>query len=242
MPQQVVRLGIVFGLMVAALLVARQFLVPQTFGRLGHYRAAAVDEVAAAKVKYAGREACAVCHGDMVAKNQAGRHRDVACEVCHGPAAAHVDAPTERHPIKPRQRKFCTLCHAYDPARPTGFPQIDPATHNPAKPCMGCHDPHAPETPRPPDSCSACHGMIARTHAVSSHAAIPCTQCHETPKQHRIQPHLSRPGKPATREFCGQCHAREAKSSPDIPRVDLATHGERTVCWQCHYPHFPEAK
>ena len=30
------------------------------------------------------------------------------------------------------------------------------------------------------------------------------------------------------------------KSDKEIPRVDMATHGERYVCWQCHYPHSPE--
>ena len=44
------------------------------------------------------------------------------------------------------------------------------------------------------------------------------------------------------RAFCGQCHAPDAKSDKEIPRVDMATHGERYVCWQCHYPHMPEVK
>ncbi|MBI4876576.1 MAG: hypothetical protein HY822_18215 [Acidobacteria bacterium] len=241
MPQQVVRLGLVFALLIAALLSARWFLVPKTFGQAGHYRAAAVDDVIATKVRYAWREACPMCHPDVAGKNQNGRHRAVACEVCHGAAQAHADAP-EKHPAIPRQRKFCAICHAYDAGRPTGFPQIDSAAHNPAKSCLSCHNPHAPETPRPPDSCGACHGLIARTHVVSNHASIACTQCHETPKQHRVEPLVNRPSKPATREFCGQCHASDAKSSKEIPRVDLAAHGERRVCWECHYPHFPEAK
>jgi hypothetical protein len=25
-----------------------------------------------------------------------------------------------------------------------------------------------------------------------------------------------------------------------IPQVDLDTHGQPNLCWQCHYPHFPE--
>jgi hypothetical protein len=134
------------------------------------------------------------------------------------------------------------LCHGYDPGRPTGFPQVDPVTHNPVRPCIGCHQPHAPETPRPPEHCGACHGSIARTHVVSNHALIDCTRCHQTEKRHITAPHLSRPGKPSSREFCGQCHGREAASDKRIPRVDLATHEPAYVCWQCHYPHFPEAK
>ena len=242
MPQQVTRLSIVFGLMILGLVLARQFLVPKTFGALGHYRAAAVDAIAAREVKYAGHLACAGCHDDIVKLHDTQRHRDVACEVCHGPAAAHVESPTEVRLPAPKQRGYCPLCHGYNPSRPTGFPQIDPAAHNPPKPCISCHNPHAPETPRTPEECSACHGQIARTMAVSHHALLPCTRCHEADKQHKITPRTSRPTRPASREFCGQCHDRGVASAKEIPRVDLATHGERYVCWQCHYPHFPELR
>jgi len=242
MPQQIWRLSIVFGLLVLALALARLFLVPETFGRIGHYRAAAIDSIAARKIKYAGRRACALCHGEVVTNHAAHRHAGVSCEVCHGPAAAHVDAPAEVRLTAPKQRGYCPLCHGYDPSRPTGFPQIDPVAHNPLKPCVSCHNPHAPEPPRTPEHCGACHGQISRAKAVSPHATLECTQCHRTDKQHMISPAQRRPSIPASRAFCGQCHAPEAASPKDIPRVDMSTHGERYVCWQCHYPHFPELK
>lgn len=242
MRPQITRLLIAFGILIAGLAVARHFLVPPTFGRIGHYRAAAIDAIAARPIRYAGHEACATCHEDIVKTHGTHRHRQVACEVCHGAAAAHVEAPTEKRPVVPRQRGACPLCHGYDPSRPTGFPQIDPVTHNPMKPCYTCHEPHAPEPPRTPEDCSACHGEIARTKAISHHALLACTQCHETKKEHKINPTLSRPGKPVAREFCGGCHARDANSAKEIPRVDIASHGGQYVCWQCHYPHFPELK
>jgi len=242
MPQQIWRLLVVFGLLVAALVLARHFLIPKTFGEVGHYRAAAVDSIAARKVKYAGRETCAICHDDIARNHGGHRHAGLSCEVCHGSGAAHADAPSDVHLQTPRQRAQCLLCHAYDPSRPTGFPQIDPVAHNAPKPCVGCHNPHAPEPPRAPEECGACHGQIARTKAVSPHAVLACTQCHQTEKRHMVNPAASRPSKPASREFCGQCHARGAPSSKEIPRVDLETHGQRYVCWQCHYPHSPELK
>jgi len=242
MNQQTSRLLVVFGVMIGALLTARHFLVPKTFGKLGHYRAAAVDVVAANKAKYAGKEACAPCHDEIVQTHDTHRHISVTCEVCHGAAAAHIDAPTEVKLRAPRERGQCPLCHGYNPSRPTGFPQIDPATHNPAKACISCHNPHAPEPPRTPEACSACHGGIAREKAVSPHASLECTECHQVDKQHKVTPRLSTPTKPASREFCGRCHATGAKSAPGIPKVDLATHEERYVCWQCHYPHSPELK
>jgi hypothetical protein len=131
------------------------------------------------------------------------------------------------------------VCHAYDRSRPTGFPQINPASHNPDLPCITCHNPHDPVPPEVPQECSACHAQIARTKAVSRHASLACTTCHEVSEQHKVSPRSALPGKPQTREFCGQCHAGGAGDSP-VPQIDLATHGSHYLCWQCHYPHMPE--
>lgn len=241
-PQQVVRLGAVFAVAIAALVAARSLLVPETFGELGHYRAAAIDSIAARPKKYAGHQECAVCHDDLAAKRAAGNHRGVACEVCHGPEQAHVDAPLDVKPPAPRDRGFCPLCHAYNPSRPTGFPQIDPVAHNPLKPCITCHDPHAPVPPAVPEECSACHGQIARQKALSHHANLPCVTCHQAPQQHKVTPRAVRPTKPQERAFCGRCHAEGASSPADIPRIDLTGHNPRYLCWQCHYPHYPETQ
>ena len=122
-------------------------LVPATFGELGHYRAAAVDSLAARPLRHAGRQECEACHEDVAAARIVGNHRGVACEVCHGPQQAHVADPVSVTPPAPRDRGFCPRCHAYNASRPTGFPQIDPLVHNPLKACINCHDPHAPAPP-----------------------------------------------------------------------------------------------
>ncbi|MEK6768861.1 MAG: multiheme c-type cytochrome [Gemmatimonadota bacterium] len=241
-PQQVRRLTVAFALVAVAFLTARRLFVPATFGERGHYRASAVDTILASEIRYAGHEACETCHAPVAEKKSQSYHRGVACEVCHGPQAAHVSAPLDNKPPAPRTRAYCPLCHGYNPSRPTGFPQIDPALHNPVRPCITCHDPHDPTPPRPPESCAACHGQIARTKAVSYHAQLPCTQCHEADPRHVVSPRQVRPTKPSTREFCGQCHAPGAASAPEIPRIDLETHNRGYVCWQCHYPHHPEAR
>ncbi len=240
MPQQVPRLLAVFVLAAAGLIGARYYLVPETFGDVGHYRAAAVDSIVAYKKKYAGHQECALCHGPITQRRLSSNHRGVACEVCHGPAADHVAAPMNVKPPAPRERGFCPLCHAYNPSRPTGFPQIDPVGHNPLTPCISCHDPHQPEPPVVPEECSACHGQIARQKAVSHHATLPCTTCHDAPEEHKTTPRAVRVSKPAERSFCGSCHATDAPSPPRIPRIDLRTHEEQYRCWQCHYPHYPE--
>ena len=239
MPQQVVRLLSVFLVALVGFVVMRYVLVPDTFGDIGHYRAAAIDSVVATEKKYAGHEECALCHGIIAETRLASNHSGVRCEACHGPAAAHVAAPMDISPDIPRERDFCTLCHEYNASRPTGFPQIDPVAHNPLISCISCHDPHAPEPPVTPEECSACHGQIARQKAVSHHASLPCTTCHQAPEQHKIDPLSVRPTKPDERAFCGACHAQGIDG---ITQIDLRSHNPSYVCWQCHYPHFPESE
>ena len=240
MPQQVPRLAVVFVVAVAALVIARRVLIPESFGDRGHYRALAVDSIAARDVKYAGHQTCALCHSGVAQVRADGNHRGVSCEVCHAPAASHASAPMDGKPTISRDRDLCVLCHAFSPSRPTGFPQIDSATHNPQLPCIGCHMAHAPEPPMVPRDCGACHGQIARQKAVSHHRSLDCETCHVAPEEHRMDPRSVRPSKPRDRSFCGACHAGGAVGG--IPQVDLGTHGTPYVCWQCHYPHFPEAR
>jgi hypothetical protein len=240
-PQQLIPLAFLLALAVAALVIMRLVLLPETFGEYGHYRALAVDDVAALDIAYAGHQACAECHDDVYELKQQSNHRGVACEACHGPAAAHIEAPDEYAPEVPRNREHCTLCHGYNPTRPTGFPQIIPELHNPRQPCMTCHQPHHPELPHAPEECAACHRQIVNEKAVSHHASLSCTTCHDLPAEHLVDPVMVRALKPSTREKCGQCHASNADSAPEIPRIELATHGEGYLCWECHYPHQPEA-
>lgn len=239
-PDQVVRLGVLFIIMTAALLVARQGLVPKSFGELGHYRADAIGAIASREIKYAGWRLCVECHDTEGEVKNASYHRTLACEVCHGPGQAHTEDPSVPLIVPRKRGEACLYCHSYLTSRPTGFPQIIERLHNPMDPCIKCHDPHDPTPPQTPEACSACHAEIANTKAVSHHASLECETCHEAAPEHRVNPRAYLPKKPTKNEFCGQCHARGAASAPEIPRVDIASHGGRYPCWQCHYPHFPE--
>ncbi|MFQ5769347.1 MAG: cytochrome c3 family protein [bacterium] len=241
-PEQTKRLTIIFVIFVVLLIAARSILVPSDFGKYGHFRASAVNEIVSQEIHYAGHEICNECHDGIVEIKSEGYHRNVACEVCHGPAAAHTEDPEAAELQAPRGRGYCPICHEFLPSRPTGFPQIVSASHNPIKPCITCHEPHDPKPPQTPKECTACHATIARSKSISHHAYVPCTRCHEAPEEHKVSPRQFLPSKPQDRKFCGGCHAVEATSDKGIPRIDMITHGERYVCWQCHYPHLPEAR
>lgn len=241
-PEQVKRLGLVIGIIVAATLVARFYAIPRPLVSREIQRASAVEYWKARPQKFAGSETCQGCHEDQFVSKSKGFHKNLACETCHRPAAKHAEDPAALKPTAPRDRKFCPVCHTYDASRPTGFPQINPVAHNPLKPCVACHNPHDPVPPRTPAACAACHAQIERTKAVSSHALLPCTTCHVVPERHKTAPRTALPSKPESREFCGKCHARDATGVKEAPRIDLSTHGATFRCWECHYPHLPEGR
>jgi hypothetical protein len=124
-------------------LVARYFYVPKSFGQYGHYRGAAIGEIAQRPVKFAGHETCETCHSDEAAKKQAGKHAHVNCEACHGALANHADDPSIK-PVLPDTAVLCARCHMASAAKPKGFPQVVPAEHSQGLPCETCHQPHSP--------------------------------------------------------------------------------------------------
>lgn len=240
-PEQLVVLGAIAAVALTGFFGMRAFFVPGSFGRYGHYRADAVEVVRAQPIQYGGAKVCAECHDDVEATKASGFHRNLSCEVCHGPAAAHADDPGAFKPSAPRQRGLCPLCHNYSPSRPTGFPQILTAQHNPGKPCMTCHKPHDPVPPDTPKDCNACHRGIWSQKQVSPHTSLDCATCHKTPKEHFMNPRGFEVSKPTTNVTCEGCHGAAAKAAAAIPRIE-ATHAGRYLCWDCHYPHLPEGK
>ncbi|NQV02015.1 MAG: hypothetical protein HQ542_05185 [Bacteroidia bacterium] len=126
MPDQIKRLLVAFVIFLAIFLLLRYLLIPASFGELGHYRADAIDDVAAYAKKHAGREACKECHEDVVEELSYGFHADLSCEGCHGPAYRHAiyseSADPDNYPDslrlnKPLERESCARCHDLNASR-----------------------------------------------------------------------------------------------------------------------------
>jgi hypothetical protein len=124
-------------------LVVRHFIVPKSFGQYGHYRGAAIAEIAAKPVKFAGHETCETCHADILDAKKSGKHANVNCEACHGPLANHANDPSVA-PAKLDTAVLCIKCHAASAAKPKTFPQVDADQHSGGVPCETCHKPHDP--------------------------------------------------------------------------------------------------
>jgi hypothetical protein len=243
-PDALARLLIVFLVLIGLGAFVVVVLIPKPMKDVHLQWASDIKREQAKALYYAGFRVCEECHDRIYATKNAGYHRDLSCETCHGPAKAHVEDPDKTKPVIPATRTFCPQCHSYNPSRPRGFPMINPVAHNPLKPCVTCHNPHDPKPPTTPKECSACHGEIARLKAVSHHVQLDCTTCHQVPQEHKISPRTVKPTKPQAREFCGKCHAKDGrdKLAAGAPKIDMSSHGEKYVCWQCHYPHSPEVE
>jgi hypothetical protein len=145
MPPQIKRLLPLFVVFIGLFLLARYFLIPESFGKYGYYRALALEENAALKPQYAGKESCTECHDDIAEAKSLDIHADLSCETCHGPGRGHVDNPDSVKVSKPSGREFCGLCHSMNPARDRNVVnQVDLNEHNIGKDCIECHNPHKP--------------------------------------------------------------------------------------------------
>ncbi|MBW6461362.1 MAG: hypothetical protein K0B08_12390 [Bacteroidales bacterium] len=145
MPPQIKRLLLLFGLFIGLFLLARYLLIPESFGKYGHYRGNSLYENMELPIQYAGSESCTECHADVADDKESDIHDNLSCESCHGPSLAHVNASETIGVEKPSGREFCGLCHSRHSARDRNVVfQIDLAEHNADKDCIECHNPHKP--------------------------------------------------------------------------------------------------
>ncbi len=146
MPPQLKTLLPLFAVFIVLFLVVRHFLIPESFGDIGHYRANAINEVGALPVNYAGKAVCMDCHDTEAELLESDMHASLSCEVCHGPNAKHAeDYEIKQFLVIDGSRDFCGRCHSLNAARKIEVVnQIDIKEHHPEKEkCIDCHNPHA---------------------------------------------------------------------------------------------------
>jgi hypothetical protein len=139
------RMALLLGTALVLFLLIRRAVVPKSFGQYEHYRGAALDEIRARPVSFAGRQVCETCHTDTAETKSKGPHAGVGCEACHGPAAAHAEDPTGHPAMKPDPSVLCVRCHEANPAKPQSFPQVVSKDHANGMSCGACHQAHSPK-------------------------------------------------------------------------------------------------
>ena len=148
--EHLVRLAAVMLLALLLFIVFRAAVVPKSFGQYGHYRGAAIAEIASRPVAIAGREVCEGCHTDVADQKRLGSHIVLSCEACHGAQAKHADDPANVTPPKLDTAVVCARCHEANSAKPKAFPQVVTADHAAGIACDTCHQPHKPNIENTP--------------------------------------------------------------------------------------------
>jgi mono/diheme cytochrome c family protein len=119
LPEQAVRVVIVFLVLVAGVFVIRQFIIPPEMKEPALQKASSEEREAAKEIKYAGAQVCEQCHEKEPAIKKIGYHRDLSCESCHGAAQKHVDNPTDVKPTSPKSATTVpTATNTTPPGRP----------------------------------------------------------------------------------------------------------------------------
>jgi len=206
---------------------------------------------------YAGSEACATCHQEVVDKfsdnphtKMALMHEDkgITCENCHGPGQAHIDGGGDVAKIfqfsKASARQIddkCLSCHA------SAHPDFTHSAHGEAEvSCIGCHSIHKSGSEdnllkvSQPKLCYTCHSDIKAAFAQPFHHKVDeglmnCSDCHDPHGTFRgtlQKPDTMLHSGPGGDAVCVKCHSETA--GPFVyPHAPIQTEG----CTSCHYPH-----
>jgi len=181
MPKHISRLLILVVVFAAVAFTAKKVLTPATFYQYGHYRGAAVAEIASKVPKLQGSASCQSCHKAVYAEWSAGIHRKSTkdnviqglvvkngpgCEVCHtGPAGNHPSR--EAMPLSLEDR-VTTITHKHI-AHPADVPgrNLMLAANDMSSLCLNCHEKLAARPKTQPqievashsgkELCTACH-------------------------------------------------------------------------------------
>ena len=157
----------------AVLLVARNWMIPATYGqaqgRYGPYRRAALAQIASQPSLYQADATCLECHEEVGEERAESPHQAVRCFHCHGIGQKHValarEAEATGGPLDDVQvwdgdfrtsmdlytvedQKACLVCHERVVGMPASFRSIDVGQHLEEE---GAEDPESPE------ACFECH-------------------------------------------------------------------------------------
>lgn len=145
MSKIIFRLLLSFIVFVTVFIVIRQLVIPDSFGKQGHYRANSLEDNKARVPFYKGAEECASCHQDIYDLTFSDLHSEISCESCHPPK---IDANTDCKIMPPKVEgtiEFCAQCHKMNAGRiDKGVPQLLIEEHKGDQNCIECHNPHAP--------------------------------------------------------------------------------------------------
>ena len=149
--KHITRLLTIIAVLVVGFLVVRSLLIPESFGKYGHYRGDNIKEQMNLPLVHLGSSFCKDCHETQYGNWQGSSHATVNCEVCHGHWEIH--SGTVKTMTADKSKDACMICHQKLTGRPENFPQIvsfskhmedNEMQEEDLQNCLECHDPHEP--------------------------------------------------------------------------------------------------
>ena len=135
----------------ASAMFVRSQMIPEAFGELGPYRAAALEQIASQPSLLSSDTSCLKCHSHVQEERAESPHKAVRCMHCHGNGREHIAAAIKAadspgHAIPPagewdgdfhskmdlfitQDRATCLSCHTSVVGMPGSFRSIDVAQH-----------------------------------------------------------------------------------------------------------------
>lgn len=88
------------------------------------------------------------------------------------------------------------------------------------------------------EECVTCHPRDEKWEE-GLHKNLNCETCKGPGKAHVQDPKTHRIKLDTSREFCGDCHARDPSRPKSQPQIDMDSHNKGQLCITCHRPHSP---
>jgi hypothetical protein len=89
-------------------------------------------------------------------------------------------------------------------------------------------------------ACFECHQDVEDLKKEDVHSEIHCETCHGPGQKHVLSGEAKDILKPAGRDFCANCHAKNAaKPVGAVFQVEVDKHNTGKNCTECHNPHQP---
>ena len=183
-----------------------------------------------------GTMLCLACHDDRkaVPTSRHGRVRGAGgfpCLGCHDVHGGHQDDSLLRTRRKATDGdpNGCMTCHGpggkefSKSVRPGDQGHPVPASADgidPVDSCETCHDPHTADVPKVA-ACGECHADQKAQEERGGHGRADCIDCHPA---HRKAPRARHVKANPISQRCLGCHARDADSGHDTPRIAAYEH------------------
>jgi cytochrome c553 len=154
MPKHIRRLIAILAVLAMMFVAGKMYFPPKSFGVYGHYRAASVEDIAAAHPAYLSPVSYSAAYPKEYEMWSGGIHKVVKCQICHTTVGKLVSmaslsgatplSTSAALPAAGDSRKLCVKCHEKIAGRPQYMPQIEVDSHSKGQACTACHNPHSP--------------------------------------------------------------------------------------------------